>query len=82
MKNQIERTYDDMPYMDKEMAGLPVRYFLLDTSARLFLENFVELLDKPDQSDNIEDMNMARELIVESAGLLTSVIDRMNINAK
>lgn len=82
MQNQIERTFDDMSYTDKEMAGLPVRYFLLDTNIKLFLENFVESLDKPDQSDNIEDVTMARELMVEASEILLVAIKRMCPDAK
>ena len=47
----IEEVYDDVSYVVKEQAGLPTRYFMLTPDQIYFLENFTNLLDKPDVNE-------------------------------
>ena len=76
-KVTIETIYDNINYARKETAGLPTRYYMLNTDMTHFLEDFVDSLDKPDQYDNIEDVRSAREMLVEAAESLNAVLGRL-----
>ena len=76
MAKTIENVYDEINYMTKEMAGLPPRYYMLGTDFVHFLEKFVETLDKFDNSDNMSDINISRELLEEALELVNNVESR------
>ena len=77
-RRQIEAAYDNVRYSDKDMAGLPTRFYLLDDAVINFLENFADLLDKPDEKgDNVEDIRLAKELLGEASAAMSIVLERM-----
>ena len=76
-RSQIEHAYDEVRYADKDMAGLPTRFYLLDDSVINFLENFADLLDKSHQADNIEDIRMAKDLLGEVGEAIDLVLERL-----
>tara|TARA_B100000131_G_scaffold280556_1_gene286568 strand:- start:433 stop:696 length:264 start_codon:yes stop_codon:yes gene_type:complete len=73
VKNPIEVAYDDVRYADKDMAQLPSRFYMLDDSMAKFLEEFVDMLDRPHNHDNIDDIAVAQELIAEAKEILNAV---------
>ena len=75
--NKLERAYDELNLVTKEFANMPNRFYELDTSVVNFLQDLVDLLDKPEQSDNIEDVQAAKDLLNEVATSLDIVIKRM-----
>ena len=50
-RQKIERAYDNTNYSRKDMAGMPNRFYMLDEMVICFLENFVDMLDQPENSD-------------------------------
>ena len=76
-RSELERVYDATPYSQKDMAGLPTRFFMLDESMISFLEEFVEMLDISDNHDNIEDITVAKELMHEASQILDTVTCRI-----
>lgn len=75
--NKLEQAYDRLGYATKEFANMPMRFYQLDNSVVNFLEDLVDLLDFPDQSDNIEDVEAAKELLDEVAISLNNVLTRL-----
>ena len=75
--NKLERAYDELNLVTKEFANMPNRFYELDTSVVNFLQDLVDLLDKPEQSDNIEDVQAAKDLLNEVATSLDIVLKRM-----
>ncbi len=75
--NKLERAYDELSLTTKEFANMPNRFYQLDTSVVNFLEDLVDLLDKPEKSDNIEDVQAAKDLLNEVATSLDIVLKRM-----
>lgn len=75
--NKLERAYDELNLVTKEFAKMPNRFYELDTSVVNFLQDLVDLLDKPEQSDNIEDVQAAKDLLNEVATSLDIVLKRM-----
>tara|TARA_R100001079_G_scaffold80206_1_gene44091 strand:- start:95 stop:343 length:249 start_codon:yes stop_codon:yes gene_type:complete len=75
--NKLERAYDELSLTTKEFANMPNRFYQLDTSVVNFLEDLVDLLDKPEKSDNIEDVQAAKDLLNEVATSLDVVLKRM-----
>ena len=75
--NKLERAYDELSLTTKEFANMPNRFYELDTSVINFLEDLVNLLDKPENSDNIEDVQAAKDLLNEVATSLDIVLKRM-----
>lgn len=71
-KRTVEQVYDDMCYIAKESAGLPMRFYMLTTEQANFLENFVDLLDKPDEDELLS----VRELVAEALDAIESVINK------
>ena len=76
-RRTIEQVYDEVGYMRKEMAGLPTRFYQLESSLAHFFEEFADLLDNHDQHDNIEDVEAAKDLLGEAAKSLESVLKRL-----
>ena len=68
----IEEVYDDVSYVVKEQAGLPTRYFMLTPDQVYFLENFTNLLDKPD----VNELLCARDLMTEALESINQVIKK------
>tara|TARA_A200000159_G_scaffold161830_1_gene184471 strand:+ start:371 stop:547 length:177 start_codon:yes stop_codon:yes gene_type:complete len=54
----------------KEQAGLPTRYFMLTSDQIYFLENFTNLLDKPD----VNELLCARDLMEEALETINEAI--------
>tara|TARA_A100001011_G_scaffold58379_1_gene57572 strand:+ start:465 stop:716 length:252 start_codon:yes stop_codon:yes gene_type:complete len=77
MRNRLERAYDELSIVTKDFANMPNRFYQLDTSVVNFLEDLVDLLDNRDQSDNIEDVQAAKELLDEVGQSLQSVLTRL-----
>lgn len=77
MRNRLERAYDEISIVTKDFANMPNRFYQLDTSVVNFLEDLVDLLDNRDQSDNIEDVQAAKELLDEVGQSLQSVLTRL-----
>ena len=75
--NKLERAYDELNLVTKEFANMPNRFYELDTSVVNFLQDLIDLLDKPEQSDNIEDVQAAKDLLSEVATSLDTVLKRM-----
>ena len=73
MRNPIEKAYDEVSYACKDIAELPTRFYELDNSLITFLEEFVILLDKSDNCDNIDDIAVAQELIAEAKEILNAM---------
>ena len=69
-KKTIEQVYDDVSYVVKEQAGLPTRYFMLTQDQIYFLENFTNLLDKPD----VNELLCARDLVKEALDTINEAI--------
>ena len=69
-KKTIEQVYDDVSYVVKEQAGLPTRYFMLTPDQIYFLENFTNLLDKPD----VNGLLCARDLMEEALETINEAI--------
>jgi hypothetical protein len=71
-RRTVEQVYDDMSYFEKESAGLPIRFYMLTTEQASFLENFADLLDKPDEDELLS----VRELVAEALDAIESVINK------
>ena len=76
-RQKIERAYDNANYSTKDMAGMPSRFYMLDEMVISFLENFVDMLDKPENSDNIDDMVVVKEMLGEAAEAVNIVLARL-----
>ncbi len=82
MRKKLERAYDNLNLVTKDFANMPNRFYQLDTSVVNFLEDLIDLLDKPEKSDNIEDVQAARELLDEASQSLQVVLTRLEDDDK
>ena len=79
-RQEVERAYDSVPYADKEAANMPVRFYELNSAMVSFLEEFIDLLDNSDKSDNMEEMHLVKDLLEEVATSVDVVIGRLENN--
>ena len=78
-QNKIERSYEAVPYHEKENAGMPLRYYDLSVDQKFFVDSMFEscynvVTTEPEVQEELENLKDLVEEIQNSTTLIYNAI--------